>query len=559
MSHAVADVRARAQAAIDAGDAAGASAIFGEGLASFPNDAALWNSAAGASLRAGNVVEAAERFSRARQLAPQSLDYTINHAIALGRLDRHHQALAVLGEHEAQGGLDLRYCSTRANASRNAGLLAEAAQWYDAGLALNTGHARSLHGRSRVALERAEPDAVSRFDRALQASPGDPELWLGKAQALDAAGRTEDAIAVARALVAQVPQWLEALRLLSQLLLAEGISDFAEPYREAAERVPHDRAIPMAHCAVLAGLDRSAEAAEVAAAAARRFPDEQRLVLLEAAHAGEAGQNERAEALWARLKLATSECTLQESRHRLRIGEPERAAHLLDKFLETDPSGVAGWALRGLAWRLLDDPRSEWLHEQAGLVQLLPLRGADHVLPEAVPLLHALHDGSALPLNQSLRGGTQTRGGLFNRYEPIWREFHSSVLQTLDYYRTNLPPHDADHPLLRHRDSKWSIAGSWSVRLSGGGDHHTSHIHSQGVVSSALYLELPGDSRGGKLELGRPPPDLRLALPPLRIIEPREGHLALFPSTLYHGTTPFSGTHRMTVAFDVGADVGEAP
>ena len=39
----------------------------------------------------------------------------------------------------------------------------------------------------------------------------------------------------------------------------------------------------------------------------------------------------------------------------------------------------------------------------------------------------------------------------------------------------------------------------------------------------------------------------------VHVIEPAAGHLALFPSTLYHGTTAFSAGERMTVAFDVVA------
>ncbi|NBC88460.1 MAG: hypothetical protein GVX90_03010, partial [Alphaproteobacteria bacterium] len=119
-------------------------------------------------------------------------------------------------------------------------------------------------------------------------------------------------------------------------------------------------------------------------------------------------------------------------------------------------------------------------------------------------------------------------------------------------------------PLLRHRETPWRLLGSWSVRLagsgSGGGDYHTAHIHPQGILSSALYLVVPEEAHApvaegarppGWLEIGRPPPDLGLDLPPLTTIEPREGHLALFPSTLYHGTTPFGSAERMTVAFDV--------
>ena len=59
------------------------------------------------------------------------------------------------------------------------------------------------------------------------------------------------------------------------------------------------------------------------------------------------------------------------------------------------------------------------------------------------------------------------------------------------------------------------------------------------------------DDAGGLLELGRPPADLMLVLEPLCVLQPRQGHLALFPSTLYHGTTPFGTGIRITVAFDV--------
>jgi hypothetical protein len=158
-------------------------------------------------------------------------------------------------------------------------------------------------------------------------------------------------------------------------------------------------------------------------------------------------------------------------------------------------------------------------------------------------------------------------GILFHRTEAILAELHAAIRATLENYRSGLPRSDETHPLLRHRAVPWQLAGSWSVRLTGGsagtGDYHTAHIHPQGIVSSALYLVVPDaaqdpDARRGWLEIGRPPPDLRLRLEPLRLIQPQVGHLALFPSTLYHGTTAFESTgkqiaERMTVAFDVVA------
>jgi len=42
-----------------------------------------------------------------------------------------------------------------------------------------------------------------------------------------------------------------------------------------------------------------------------------------------------------------------------------------------------------------------------------------------------------------------------------------------------------------------------------------------------------------------------LDVAPTRHIEPRPGRLVLFPSTMWHGTVPFTQGERLTVAFDV--------
>jgi len=114
-----------------------------------------------------------------------------------------------------------------------------------------------------------------------------------------------------------------------------------------------------------------------------------------------------------------------------------------------------------------------------------------NALAATTPLLHRLHDNAALPIGQSLRGGTQTRGNLFDRLEPEFAALRRAIEATLEDYRATLPPQDLRHPLLRRREQPWQLAGSWSVRLSGGSDHHKSHIHPSGVISSALYLEVP--------------------------------------------------------------------
>lgn len=171
--------------------------------------------------------------------------------------------------------------------------------------------------------------------------------------------------------------------------------------------------------------------------------------------------------------------------------------------------------------------------------------------------LDGLHDKSSMPVGQSVREGSQTRGGLFDRHEPQVRAIEEAFRRAVEQYRSSLPPADEGHPLLRHRDGAWRFAGSWSIRVFSGG-RHTEHIHPNGLISSAAYFAVPprdarSDPQAGWLELGRPPPDLRLDLPPLFAIEPLPGRCALFPSTLYHGTRRFSDGKRMTVAIDIHA------
>jgi hypothetical protein len=99
------------------------------------------------------------------------------------------------------------------------------------------------------------------------------------------------------------------------------------------------------------------------------------------------------------------------------------------------------------------------------------------------------------------------------------------------------------------------FSGSWSVRLRGGG-RHANHVHPKGWISSALYIGLPDRAQGdaddaGWFTVGEPQEALGLNLMPRLKIEPKPGHLVLFPSWMWHGTVPFADGERLTVAFDV--------
>lgn len=556
MSPSATSLREAALAAARHGDVAGATRAFAAAAQAHPLDAALLNSAGNFHAGQRDHAGALRYFDRALTAQPDHAEAALNRAITLTALDRPGEALAQLAGAESRLAGQPRYWSVRAAAERATGALAPAAASYDRCLALEPGHVRALHGRARVALERGETTTVDRFAAALERSPGDAQLWLGQAMALDASGRTAEARQVAEALVAQAPGWTDALELLAQLRWAAGEREsFCEHFVDAALRAPDSADLFRSRCRMLAGVEQFERAAAVAAAGRAQHPDDPGFALLEAIHAGEAGDDTRAGAIFATLDLATPARWAHEARHWLRLREPARAEALLARSLADEPGHVGAWALRDIAWRMLGDERHAWLHGKPGLVSMQPLDWPDADLAALVTLLDRLHDSAGQPVGQSVRDGTQTRGGLFDRGEVELERFERAIEAALERHRAGLPPEDPAHPLLRHRDAGWRISGSWSIRLQRAG-RHTEHVHPDGLLSSAAYLVLPPPDLthpdAGYLELGRPPPDLRLDLPPLVTLRPELGHCALFPSTLYHGTRPVTGGKRMTVAFDVG-------
>ncbi|HUO01210.1 MAG TPA: putative 2OG-Fe(II) oxygenase, partial [Rhizomicrobium sp.] len=86
---------------------------------------------------------------------------------------------------------------------------------------------------------------------------------------------------------------------------------------------------------------------------------------------------------------------------------------------------------------------------------------------------------------------------------------------------------------------------------------HTNHVHSQGWISSAYYVDLPasvaaGAGVEGALKFGESPFGLGDKDRPQRMVKPSVGKLVLFPSYFWHGTVPFTSDRaRLTVAFDV--------
>ena len=242
-------------------------------------------------------------------------------------------------------------------------------------------------------------------------------------------------------------------------------------------------------------------------------------------------------------------------RHLLRSGRPAEASALRRRLAGRDPDNLLV-PYQSAAWRLTGDPRWQWLEGDPRFIGVYDLADKLPSLDALAERLRGLHLSLHHPLDQSLRGGTQTDGPLFARIEPEIRALRAGDRR--GGRGACRAAAAAATPAIRSllaRRAPIRFSGSWSVRLTGAG-FHVNHVHPAGWISSAFYVALPearwaASDHAGWLTIGEPQAELGLDLPPIRLIEPKPGRLVLFPSTMWHGTRPFAEGERLTVAFDV--------
>ena len=410
------------------------------------------------------------------------------------------------------------------------------------------------HALARALLEAGLP-SVEAYSRAVRLAPGAPEILLDLAAALVAEQRIDDAIAGLRRGLSFTPQWGEGHSALSKLRWAQGERQgFAGSYDEALERMPRNLDLRRDQIVTLIHAEQWDEALRAIAAGRAAVGDHTIFDSNEAVVRSELGEAAEADALFDRLAgLQDATVQIRRVRHFLRTGRPAEACSAMEPWL-SGRDAFLFWPYASVAWRLTGDPRWEWLEGDPRLVGVYDIADRLPPLDELADALRHLHKVRGEPLEQSVRGGTQTDGNLFQNIDPIIVRVREAIRATVAEHVAQLPERDERHPLLApERGRPIRFNGAWSVRLSGRG-YHANHVHPLGWLSSALYIVLPpdlGQGDAGYLTLGEPQAQLKLPVPPTRLIEPKPGRLALFPSWMWHGTRPFGEGERMTIAFDV--------
>jgi Tfp pilus assembly protein PilF len=490
-----------------------------------------------AALAAAQTGEAVRALERATALAPSSASAW--HALGNAR--------------RAQGDLDGAAAAFRAAVARAPD---NGAAWVNLSVVVK------LQGRPA--------EALPLLDEARKAGFTGPELDDAEVGALIDLGEIGAALEKVRRLAQTAPHYTAAHVTLAHLLwehgdlLAPGEDPLAA-FREAAESQPGNGALQLAFIRFLLEAHRAGEALERVRRlrAANAAPA---LAIVEANALEELGQPEASGPLYARIYevMGVREAAFLNAytRHLLRTGQWGAATAIATAATEADPTNQEAWGHLGTAWRLVGDPREHWLCDYERTIVLVEVEppgtfaSGTEFLAALATSLDALHKACREPVNQSLRGGSQTPGRLFGRPDPLIRDTQAAITRAVERHIATLPD-DQEHPFFGRRKRSVSFFGSWSVKLWSQG-RHVNHFHPQGWMSSAYYVSLPpsigqGDNdHAGWIQFGQPPEDLGLDLAPRRIIKPKTGFVALFPSYMWHGTVPFEGQKpRVTIAFDM--------
>ena len=556
----------RAMARSRAGEDDAATADFEAAARCHPKTHLVDNNRGNHHRRAGRLSAAVEAYEAALVRAPDYLDARMNLALSLAAMAAFEPAEAALDAVLVQQPGHAGALNELGNLKRRQGDLAAAEDAFDRAIAGDANAPFPLINRGSLLRELGRLDA-SRVDleAACRLVPGLAEAHAQLAHTLRTQRDVTGAELAYRRALALAPLDPGHHADLASLLSEAGRGPSALATLENAAATSGDARLHEVLARALLRSGRPADARAAAQAALTRDPAsvEAPILLSELAlRSGDAADAvAQARRAWvsggpddwpARHALAEALLVSKAWQEVVDLLDTEAPAPHLQKHL----------ALQSVAWRLADDPRYRQLCDYDRFARKLKidtpvgfesLAAFNAALSESIRRLHA--DGAA-PLEQTLFGGTQSPGRLWNSDDPVIRALAAALEALAARYLAELPV-DNDHPFLGRNTGRAKLAGAWSVRLRSGGGH-VDHVHPAGWVSASYYVQVPesvmAGERAGWLRLGVPGLP-GLALPAERYIKPEPGHAIVFPSFFWHGVEAFESDEvRVTAPFDLLPD-----
>ncbi|MEZ5893216.1 MAG: tetratricopeptide repeat protein [Parvularculaceae bacterium] len=590
----------RAAGLFGRGEFAPALALAEDALKAAPQDVEALHLKALALGRLGRIDEAAACYEAAAARHPQKQAVYANYGNALLAAGRFQAAAVAYDRATLHDPRFVRGWIGKAAALKASGDLGGAEAALRAALNIEPANIAALNDLGAVLSRRGEArkaEAMDAFNRTLALQPRFAASLINRGSLLREQRNFAQALADHRLAVECAPANADThYQLANTLRLAGDFEEAKRAYAAALSRATHRADIHKDYARFLWELGDAKgflDPLKIAAASAPRAELYELLAELaytagllsvseEAARAAIA-RDENSSAAWrmlAKLKVQARDLSDAETQARraLAVGENNfDAMHCLaevlllrGKFAEATAL-LAGEAplehlqrhigMRALAMRAAGDPAYRrfydydrftaqlWVEPPAGYATVAAFNAA---LAEAIG---ELHRQQTQPIDQTLFGGTQSLGRLWDEPAPVFQSLKAMLLAAAARYVEALPD-DPGHPFLARKSTDLECRGAWSVILRSGGGH-VDHIHPEGWISASYYVQVPeevsasGVRKEGFLRLGASGV-AGFDLEPERWFKPAAGTVVFFPSYMWHGVEPFrSETRRITAPFDL--------
>lgn len=545
-----------------------AESFFQRAIEATPNNAEAINNYGNLLHQLGREEEALQTYKKAAAARTGYAEPYFNMALIHQATKTHADAVTALEKALAIKPDDPRFTNALGVSFKELDRLDDAVEAYGRALKVSPRHFKALHNMGVVLrMQDKQEEAIRFFELAMAIDPRVAELRYNYANALYELGRHDEADEEYRKAIALKPDYLLAHETLNQMYWEHGKKDlFAKSFEIGIKSAPQSADLYDAYAKSLEMSGQSAEAEALLDRALDTIGKHGGLLRRKARILAAKGDVDASLSCFEEAVLNdenSQPIRMDYSQVLIQVGQYEKALGHLDVAEGLEPFDQEMWSYRGLCWRLLGDKREKWLNDYERFVQPQWIEkpdgyaSLDDFMAELRETVTAMHTTQVRPLEQTLRGGTQTHGRLFFRPVPIVQTLRTQLEKCIHRYVDALPE-DASHPLLMRKSHSFRFAGSWSVRLAKDG-FHVNHVHPDGWISSAFYVDVPtsvqdedanheGWIKFGEsgLLLGEDREEIK------RIIKPEPGMLALFPSYLWHGTVPFTDDGvRMTTPFDV--------
>jgi tetratricopeptide (TPR) repeat protein len=421
---------------------------------------------------------------------------------------------------------------------------------------------RGLRYNLATALDKVGrgPEALAVFEKLAKQDIDTPDLAYHFARALYAANRKTDAEAIALKGVELWPQSVALQGVLSRIrwLGGEGENSTAAN-EEAIRQRPNDLALRLACADSLHRSGFPQKALRVLDEALRLAPDTPALLTAMGVILDELDRPlDGLKVLRRVAEIAPSRSTQRNLLSTLlRAGQPDEALRIANALLQEQPHEQYLIACATTAMRMLEHPDYRLWCDYERMVRSYKITTPPNYFTvqafnaDLSGLLRTQHKVNAHPLDQHIPNGSQTGRSLLSLEEPVIKQFLTAMDLAVRDYVSRLAEND---PVGVRRGKHCRYSGLWSVRLSDGG-YQPNHVHDRGWISSAYFAsilaaERPKDPKAGWLKFGEPN-RAPAGCGPEKFVEPQPGLLVLFPAYMWHGTVPFEGAERLSMAFDV--------